>query len=68
MIQPAQLREIILKSGFVKSEDFDAAVKTSEELDKEITDIIVICNILFDSFRIFDGGIIVPFDRIYSKS
>jgi type IV pilus assembly protein PilB len=41
MIQPAQLREIILKSGFVSGSDFDAAVKTSEELGKDLTDILI---------------------------
>jgi type IV pilus assembly protein PilB len=41
MIQPAQLREIILKSGFVSPEDFDQAVKTSEELGKNLTDILI---------------------------
>jgi type IV pilus assembly protein PilB len=41
MIISAQLREIILKSGFVTSGDFDAAVKTSEELGKNLTDILI---------------------------
>lgn len=41
MIQPAQLREIIVKSGFVTPQDFDAAIKTSEELGKELSDILI---------------------------
>lgn len=41
MIQPAQFREIILKSGFVTSHDFDDAVKTSEELGKDLSDILI---------------------------
>lgn len=41
MIQPARLREIILQSGFVTPKDFDAAVKTSDELNKELTDILI---------------------------
>lgn len=41
MILPNVLREIILKSGFVTPTDFDAAVKTSEELGKNITDILI---------------------------
>ena len=41
MILPDKLREIILKSGFVSSKDFDAAVKTSEELSKSLTDVLI---------------------------
>ncbi len=41
MILPATLREIILKSGFIKQEDFDAAIKSSNELDKNIADILI---------------------------
>jgi type IV pilus assembly protein PilB len=41
MIQPAQLREIILKSGFVSPGDFDSAVKNSDEVGKDLTDILI---------------------------
>lgn len=41
MILPTQLREIILKSGFVSPEEFDQAIRTSEELGKELTDILI---------------------------
>lgn len=41
MILPETLREIILKSGFVSSTDFDAAVKTSQELGKTLTDVLI---------------------------
>ncbi|KKP59871.1 MAG: Type 4 fimbrial assembly protein PilB [Candidatus Gottesmanbacteria bacterium GW2011_GWA1_34_13] len=41
MILPNTLREIILKSGFVSPADFDEAVKTSNELGKTITDVLV---------------------------
>ncbi|OGG08917.1 hypothetical protein A2154_02955 [Candidatus Gottesmanbacteria bacterium RBG_16_43_7] len=41
MILPKQLRDIILSSGFVSSADFDAAVKSSEELGKELPDILI---------------------------
>jgi type IV pilus assembly protein PilB len=41
MIQPAQLREIFTKSGFVSPSDFDAAIKSSEELGKDVTDILI---------------------------
>lgn len=41
MLSSAQLREILLKSGFISSEDFDAAVKSSDELGKDIADVLV---------------------------
>lgn len=41
MILPETLREIILKSGFVSAPDFDAAVKTSQELGKDLTDVLI---------------------------
>lgn len=41
MIEPVILREIVLKSGFIAPKDFDAAVKTAEELGKTIPDVLV---------------------------
>ena len=41
MILPETLRDIILKSGFISPTDFDAAVKTSQELDKDLTDVLI---------------------------
>ncbi len=41
MIQAAQLREIILKSGFVSPEDFDNAKKSSDELGKDLSGILI---------------------------
>lgn len=41
MITADQLREVIIKSGFVSEKDFDAAVKTSSELGKTITDVLI---------------------------
>jgi type IV pilus assembly protein PilB len=41
MIQPAQFRDIILKSGFVSEVDFDACVKSADELGKDVTDILI---------------------------
>lgn len=41
MILPEQLRHIILKSGFVSSKDFETAVKTSQEVGKSITDVLI---------------------------
>jgi type IV pilus assembly protein PilB len=41
MITADQLREVIIKSGFVSEKDFDAAVKTGAELGKTITDVLI---------------------------
>src|SRR3989344_8650601 len=41
MILPEILRQIILKSGFVASGDFDGAVKTAQELGKDLTDVLI---------------------------
>ncbi len=41
MILPEQLRDIILKSGFITPSDFDGAIKTSQELGKSLTDILI---------------------------
>src|SRR3989344_1505254 len=41
MLPANTLREIILKSGFVPSEDFDKAVKTSLELGKTPSDVLI---------------------------
>lgn len=41
MILPETLRDIILKSGFITPKDFDQAVKTSEELGRNLTDVLI---------------------------
>jgi len=41
MILPEQLRHVILTSGFITPSDFDGAVKTSQELGKSLTDILI---------------------------
>ncbi len=41
MLLPEQLREIILKSGFVQPKDFDGAIKTAEELGKQPTEVLI---------------------------
>ncbi len=41
MILPETLRDIILKSGFISPQDFDGAVKTSNELGKPLTDVLI---------------------------
>ncbi len=41
MILPEILREIILKSGFVSQKDFDQAQKASEELNRDVTDVLI---------------------------
>lgn len=40
MLSAAQLREIVVKSGFVSSEDYDTAVKSATELKKDIADVL----------------------------
>lgn len=40
-ILPDTLREILLKSGLVSKNDFEEAVKTAQDLDKPITDILL---------------------------
>lgn len=41
MILPEQLKDIILKSGFVTQKDFETAAKTSQEVGKPITDVLI---------------------------
>lgn len=48
MMLPDQLREIILKSGFVKPADFDAAVKSATELGKTLTDVLIYRGLISD--------------------
>lgn len=48
MILPEQLREIILKSGFVSEKDFETAVKTAEELGKSVADVLIYRGIISD--------------------
>lgn len=40
MLTPAQLKEIVVTSGFVSTEDFQVAVKSAQELGKEIADVL----------------------------
>jgi len=41
MILPDTLRSIILKSGFVAEKDFDEVEKSSEDLGKTVTDVLI---------------------------
>ncbi|MFC1626648.1 GspE/PulE family protein [Patescibacteria group bacterium] len=41
MILSKTLRDVILKSGFVSPQDFDAAEKDSKELGRELTDVLI---------------------------
>lgn len=41
MILPETLREIILKSGFVSQKDLEQAQKAAEELNRDITDVLI---------------------------
>ncbi|MFC1647275.1 GspE/PulE family protein [Patescibacteria group bacterium] len=69
MIKPAQLREIILKSGFVSPEDFDGVVKTSQELKKDITDILIYRGLISEDAlgQIVSEYYQVPFVRLSQK-
>lgn len=40
-IQPAKLKEIVLKAGFVSEEDFNKAAKAAQELEKPLEDILI---------------------------
>lgn len=69
MIAPAQLREIILKSGFVSPEDFDQALKTSEELGKDLTDILIYRGVLSEDAlgQIISEYYRVPYIKLSNK-
>lgn len=41
MILPNALRDIIVKSGFITTAEFDGAVKTAEELGKSLPDVLI---------------------------
>lgn len=41
MILPQDLQQILINSGFVTQKDFDAAVRTAEDLRQPVTDILV---------------------------
>jgi type IV pilus assembly protein PilB len=45
---PEQLKEVLLKSGFVSEKDFAAAAKTAEELGKPIAEILVFRGLISD--------------------
>jgi len=69
MILPETLKEIILKSGFVNAADFDAAVKTSQELSKPIADVLIYRGLISEDIL---GGLIaehyqVPFTKLRTK-
>lgn len=40
-LSPQTLKKIIIKSGFVSEKDFDNALKTASELDKDILDVLI---------------------------
>lgn len=61
MILPETLREIILKSGFVTSVDFDSAVKTSEELSKSIADVLIYRGLISEDVL---GGLIAEYYQV----
>lgn len=69
MIQPAQLREIILKSGFVSASDYDAAAKSAEDLGKNISDILIYRGILSEEAfgQIVSDYYGVPYVKLSNK-
>jgi type IV pilus assembly protein PilB len=69
MIQSAQLREIILKSGFVSSGDFDAAIKSSDDLGKDLTEILISRGLVSEDAlgQIISDYYRVPFVKLSKK-
>lgn len=70
MILPEKLREIILKSGFVSPQDFDAAVKDAEELGRSLTDVLIYRGLINEDVL---GHIVaehygVPFIKLKNKT
>jgi type IV pilus assembly protein PilB len=70
MIQSAQLREIILKSGFVSSTDFDAAVKAADELGKDLIEILISRGLVSEDAlgQIISEFYHVPFVKLSQKA
>ncbi|OGG05092.1 hypothetical protein A2Z33_06635 [Candidatus Gottesmanbacteria bacterium RBG_16_52_11] len=68
-MQPAQFREIVLKSGFVTPHDFDAAVKSSEELGKDLSDILIYRGLVSEDAlgQIISDFYQVPFIKLSHK-
>lgn len=69
MILPETLREIIIKSGFVSPSDFDAAVKTSTELSKDITDVLIYRGLVSEDVlgKLFAEYYQVPYINLHNK-
>lgn len=69
MILPETLKQIILKSGFVSEADFNAALKTADELKKPISDVLIIRGIISEEIlgQLIAEHYKVPFVNLHSK-
>ncbi len=70
MILPETLREIIIKSGFVSEIDFDSAVKSSYELGKFVTDVLIYRGLISEDIlgNLFAEYYHVPYINLNKKS
>lgn len=68
-ILPETLRQIILKSGFVSEKDFDAAAKTSQDLQKPTTDILLFRGLISETVlgQLIAEYLQVPYVNIGNK-
>ncbi len=69
MILPETLRDIILKSGFISPKDFDQATKTSEELSRNLTDVLIYRGLISEDVlgQLVAEYFKVPFIKLSSK-
>ena len=47
-ILPEELKQILLKSGFVNEADIDAAIKTASQIDRPVADILIFRGLITD--------------------
>lgn len=70
MILPDTLRDIILKSGFVSQKDFEAARKSSEELGKDLTDVLAYQGLISEDVlgKLIAEYYQVPYMNLHNKT
>lgn len=61
MLSAAQLRDIVVKSGFVSTEDYDLAVKSATELGKDIADVLAYKGFLTEDIL---GNLIAEYHKV----
>jgi type IV pilus assembly protein PilB len=68
-ILPANLRQILVQSGFVSAADFDAAAKTATDVNKPITDILLFRGLISETVlgQLIADNFKVPYINIGSK-